>query len=196
MKVKDIVTIVKNSSLKNLNLDDEIIITYVNLAVIEVMSKLNLNMKTEVVKAHKYLSYYELTNEDVDQLLVVHNSEGTRLSESDVLDSKEAKFKLINYKGFLYTCDNDEDLICIYKASIYGLDNLESDVPLPAATLPAIVNYVGYLGISILGSEPNSQENAAIMYSTFVKKCEELDYQGYKINMFNESIDSRLKGFV
>lgn len=197
MKVKDILNIVKSSSLKNLNVPDDMYVTYVYLAIIELMDRFNFNIKSEVVKVYPELSVYEMSNKDIGQLLTVYEEDGRRCIESDTLDSKIAKFKILNYRSFIYKCEEEHDVICVYKATIEPFTDLEDEVYIPNAAIPAVVSYAGYIGISTLGgSDQLSQRDTAQWYQRFEQECMKLDRLGYKVNIFSETIDARIKGFV
>lgn len=192
MLVKDVINIVKNSSLKNLKVSDELLLSYVYLATVELSRRLQTNIKSEIIKATPYITVYELMNDNVDQLLTVYVN-GTKLEDSGTIDSK-SKFKYLTYNSFIYTTDKEEDLLCIYRASPDVYKDTNDYIPLPNTALPALLSYIGYLGISTLGSEPNSTKDAMILHERFDRYCVELELQGYKVSLFNESLGVNHRG--
>ena len=197
MKVKDVVTLVKDSYLRNLNIkDDQVIINYIYLALVELNRRFNLSIKSEVVHAYPDLSVYELRESDVDMLLGVYTSDNCELRESDVLNDKDAKFKILNYNSFIYNTDIEEDLVCIYKTSPNNDLTMDSVLYIPNSMLSALGAYVAYLGYSTIGSDVNSQRESDRLYKLYNIASDTLEGNGYRVNISNESLYGQVKGYA
>lgn len=197
MKVKDVITLIKNSFLKNLSFKtDDNIISYIYLGCVELNRRFNLNIRSEVVHVYPDLAIYELRDSDVDLIVSVYDKNNCKLIESDVINSKNDKFKLINYRSFIYNTDKEEDLICIYKYSPKMITDINDTIQIPDTMLSALLSYIAYLGYSTIGSDVNSQRESDRLYKIYEQACTNLELQGYRINIFNESLYGQVKGFV
>ena len=195
MYVKDIIDIVKVSFLNNLAIskNDSALIKFIYLGVSELYRRFNLSIKSETVLINKDLSLYELKNPDVSMLLGIYDRRGFPLKETDVTDSLDYDYKIINYRSFIIRRPFEGLLYAVYKASPIELKDGDDIIDLPDAMIDALLTYVAYIGHSTINRD---NINEASAYSQrFDLACRELEMQGYKIPLNSETISLHAKGF-
>lgn len=196
MYVKDIIDIVKVSFLNNLAIskNDSALIKFIYLGVSELYRRFNLSIKSETVLINKDLSLYELKNSDVSMLLGIYDIRGFPLKETDVTDSLDYDYKIINYRSFIIRRPFEGLLYAVYKASPIELKDGNDIIDLPDAMIDALLTYIAYIGHSTINRD---NINEASAYSKrFDLACRELEMQGYKIPLHTETLALHAKGFV
>ena len=196
MYVKDIIDIVKVSFLNNLAIskNDSALIKFIYLGVSELYRRFNLSIKSETVLINKDLSLYELKNSDVSMLLGIYDRRGFPLKETDVTDSLDYDYKIINYRSFIIRRPFEGLLYAVYKASPIELKDGDDIIDLPDAMIDALLTYIAYIGHSTINRD---NINEASAYSQrFDLACRELEMQGYKIPLHTETLALHAKGFV
>ena len=196
MYVKDIIDIVKVSFLNNLAIskNDSALIKFIYLGVSELYRRFNLSIKSETVLINKDLSLYELKNPDVSMLLGIYDRRGFPLKETDVTDSLDYDYKIINYRSFIIRRPFEGLLYAVYKASPIELKDGDDIIDLPDAMIDALLTYIAYIGHSTINRD---NINEASAYSQrFDLACRELEMQGYKIPLHTETLALHAKGFV
>lgn len=192
---REVMDVAKNSFLANLSLKDKdnVVLSFVNLGVSELFRRFNLSIKVETVITNPNLALYELRNPDVSLLLGVYDKSGKELMQTDILGGKH-DYKLVNYKSFLLRNPRDGMLFAVYKASPTKLTSTDEVVPLPDSMMDALLTYIAYIGHSTINKD-NILESSAYT-KRFDQACNELENQGYRIPLNNETIDLRLRGFI
>ena len=196
MYVKDIIDIVKVSFLNNLAIskNDSALVKFIYLGVSELYRRFNLSIKSETVLINKDLSLYELKNSDVSMLLGIYDRRGFPLKETDVTDSLDYDYKIINYRSFIIRRSFEGLLYAVYKASPIELKDGDDIIDLPDAMIDALLTYIAYIGHSTINRD---NINEASAYSQrFDLACRELEMQGYKIPLHTETLALHAKGFV
>ena len=196
MYVKDIIDIVKVSFLNNLAIskNDSALVKFIYLGVSELYRRFNLSIKSETVLINKDLSLYELKNSDVSMLLGIYDRRGFPLKETDVTDSLDYDYKIINYRSFIIRRPFEGLLYAVYKASPIELKDGDDIIDLPDAMIDALLTYIAYIGHSTINRD---NINEASAYSQrFDLACRELEMQGYKIPLHTETLALHAKGFV
>ena len=196
MYVKDIIDIVKVSFLNNLAIskNDSALVKFIYLGVSELYRRFNLSIKSETVLINKDLSLYELKNSDVSMLLGIYDRRGFPLKETDVTDSLDYDYKIINYRSFIIRRPFEGLLYAVYKASPIELKDGDDIIDLPDAMIDALLTYIAYIGHSTINRD---NINEASAYSQrFDLACRELEMQGYKIPLHTETLALHTKGFV
>lgn len=196
MFVKDILEIVKVGSLSSLAVadNDSAVIKFIYSGLSELYNRFNLSIKSETIVTNKNMSVYSLKNDDVNLLLSVYNGNGTELKQTDVYESWNYDYKLINYKTFILRQAFDGVLYAVYKASPILIQDKNDKLDIPTAMLNALLTYIAYLGHSTINKD-NINEASSYL-NTFNMLCRDLENQGYKIPLTTESITLQVKGFV
>ena len=195
MLVQDVLDLVK-IKLSNLSLskNDNALIKFIYLGVSELYNRFNLSIKSETVRLNKNLAMYSLRSDDVSMLLNLYNREGTELKQSDVINSRNWDYKIINYKSFLLNKPVDGLLYAVYKASPIILKDGRDVVDLPDAMIDALLSYVSYMGCSTINND--NMNETSMWLQAFERACVALDMQGYKIPLNTETLSISVKGYV
>ena len=186
----------KISSLNNLAIakNDDALIKFIYLGVSELYRRFNLSIKSETVPINENLNLYELRNPDVSLLLGVYDKLGRELKQTDVFNSKDYDYKLLNFRSFLLKKPFNGVLFAVYKASPVVFKDPDDIIDLPDAMIDALLTYVAYVGHSTINRD---NINEASAYSQrFDLVCRELEMQGYKIPLNSETLALQSKGFV
>lgn len=195
MKLSEIINLAK-VRLQNLIVakDQSVLISFINLGMSELYRRFNLSIKGETLVTTHDLALYELREPDVDMLLAVYDKLGKELRQSDVLDSMDYEYKIINYRSFVLRKPFDGYLYAVYKASPTRLTDLEDEVDLPNGMIPALLTYVAYMANSTINRD--NQNEATNQYQIFTQQCTELENQGFKIPLNTEKCAVQCRGFV
>jgi len=195
MLVSDVMEIAKVSSLHNLAIakNDKALIKFIYLGVSELYRRFNLSIKVEPININPDLALYELKSKDVSLLLNLYNSKSQELRQTDVLGG-DYDYKIINYKSFMIKYPKNDLVFAIYKATPPKLEHEYDEIELPDAMIDALLTYVAYMGHSTINKD-NINESSAYL-KRFDEACMELEMQGYRIPLSNESLDLRAKGYI
>ena len=196
MYVKDVMDMAKISSLNNLAIakNDDALIKFIYLGVSELYRRFNLSIKSETVLINENLNLYELRNSDVSLLLSVYDKLGRELKQTDVFNSNDYDYKLLNFRSFLLKKPFNGVLFAVYKASPIVFKDSDDIIDLPDAMIGALLTYVAYVGHSTVNRD---NINEASAYSQrFDLACRELEMQGYKVPLNSETLALQSKGFV
>ena len=196
MNVKDVMDMAKISSLNNLAIakNDDALIKFIYLGVSELYRRFNLSIKSETILINENLTLYELRNPDVSLLLNVYDKLGRELKQTDVFNSNDYDYKLLNFRSFLLKKPFNGVLFAVYKASPIVFKDSDDIIDLPDAMIGALLTYVAYVGHSTINRD---NINEASAYSQrFDLACRELEMQGYKIPLHTETLALQTKGFV
>ena len=196
MNVKDVMDMAKISSLNNLAIakNDDALIKFIYLGVSELYRRFNLSIKSETILINENLTLYELRNPDVSLLFNVYDKLGRELKQTDIFNSNDYDYKLLNFRSFLLKKPFNGVLFAIYKASPIVFKDSDDIIDLPDAMIDALLTYVAYVGHSTINRD---NINEASAYSQrFDLACRELEMQGYKVPLNSETLALQSKGFV
>lgn len=195
MYVQDIVDLAK---IKLLNLpvtkNEDALIKFIYLGTSELYRRFNLSIKSEAVTVNKDLALYELRNDDVSLLLGIYDITGRELKQTDVFNSQDYEYKLVNYRSFLLHRPFNGILYTAYKASPVLLKDKEDRIDLPDAMIDALLAYVAYASHTTINRDNINEAN--VYQQRFDIACKELEMQGYKIPLHTETLALHAKGFV
>lgn len=201
MTIQDIITLAK-VRLQNLAVTKnyDALILFINLGVGELYRRFNLSIKSETIPTNKDLALYEVKTPDISLLLTVFDKYGRELNQSDVVNSNEWEYKIVNYRSFVLNKPFDGYLYALYKASPVTYMDVEDEVDLPDAMMDALLAYISYMAHSTISS-PSSmlsrgQADADIHFARFTSACNELEMQGYKVPLNAETRAIYMKGFI
>lgn len=173
---------------------DNALITFVNMGLGDLYRKFNLLLRSETIDVNRDLALYELRNGDVQMLLAVYDKLGRELRQSDVLDSMDYDYKIVNYRSFLLRKPFDGYLFSVYKASPIPLKDVNDTIILPESMLPALLTYVDYMANNTINRD--NQQATVQTYQAYTAQCQELEMQGFKIPLNTEKVAVQAKGFV
>ena len=195
MKVQELIDLAK-VRLQNLQVSNntDVLISFINLGMNELYRKFNLSIKSETINVSTDLALYELRNEDVEMLLAIYDKFGRELRQSDVLDSMDYDYKVVNYRSFLLRKPFEGYLYAVYKASPVKLVDVNDTVDLPESMVNALLTYIAYMANNTINRD--NQQEAANQYQIFRDLCTELDMQGFKIPLNTEKVAVQARGFV
>lgn len=195
MKVGEVLELAK-IRLNNLIVakNDKALISFINLGIGELYRRFNLSIKSETIDINGDLALYELRNNDVQMLLAVYDKMGRELRQSDVLDSMDYDYKVVNYRSFLLRKPFDGYLFAVYKASPIKLMDANDEIDLPESMINTLLTYVAYMANNTINRD--NQQEASNQYQIFTQQCSELEMQGYKIPLNTETAAIQAKGFV
>ena len=196
MYVKDVMDMAKISSLNNLAVgkNDDALIKFIYLGVSELYRRFNLSIKSETILINENLSLYELRNPDVSLLLSIYDKSGRELQQTDILNSNDYDYKLLNFRSFLLKKPFNGVLFAVYKASPTVFKDSDDIIDLPDTMIDALLTYVAYVGHSTINRD--NVNEASAYNQRFDAACRELEMQGYKIPLHTETLALHAKGFV
>lgn len=199
MLVKDIVDLAK-IKLQNLAVakNDTALIKFTFLGVSELYRRFNLSIKSETLTINENLALYELRNSDVSMLLGIYDIAGKELIQTDIYNSQNYDYKLVNYRSFLLRKPFNGVLYTVYKASPVIFKDMDDEIDLPDAMIDALLCYVSYMSHTTInrGNIRDSIDDSSAYQQRFDAACRELEAQGYRIPLSSETLSLHTKGFV
>lgn len=201
MLVQDVLDLVK-IKISNLNIakKDDSLIKMMYLGAVDLYSRFNLGIKSETLRINTDLTLYELRNPDVSLIINVYDREGKELRQSDTINGNIWDYKIINYRSFILKKPFDGLLYAVYKCSPPRFSKWTDNIDLPDAMINALVLFVAYLANNPIADSPLNNNNSRVIVSTlyeeYLRACEMLEMQGYKVPMLAETYDVQRKGFV
>ena len=199
MLVKDIVDLAK-IKLQNLTVakNDTALIKFTFLGVSELYRRFNLSIKSETLTINENLALYELRNSDVSMLLGVYDIAGKELIQTDIYNSQNYDYKLVNYRSFLLRKPFNGVLYTVYKASPVIFKDMDDEIDLPDAMIDALLCYMSYMSHTTInrGNVRYNIDESITYQQRFDAACRELEAQGYRIPLSSETLSLHAKGFV
>ena len=172
--------------LKNLAIskNDSAMISAINLGMSDLYRKFNLSIKSETVLVNTGLSIYDLRNNDVNMLIALYDRTGREMRQSDVLDSIDYDYKIVNYRQFLLRHPFDGYVFAIYKATNPKVKVEEDEIELPDAMIPALISYIGYVlesTTNTYSARGDTKLEPSFYWKIYTSECAELVNQGYQL---------------
>ena len=199
MLVSEVLALAK-IRLKNLNAhkDENTLISIINLGINDLYSKFNLRIGSETVLTNHDVAVYELRNDDVNLLLAVYDHAGMELRSSDVTDSLNYDYKILNYREFILRKPRDGYVYAVYKSSPVKLVDVNDYIDLPDAMINALLLYMGSMLEHTTNVWDRGQVKMEAMYydQMYEKECNNLVQKGYYMNIDNERLAVQVKGYV
>lgn len=185
----------------NISRNDDALLAYINMGVIDLYEKFNFGIRSETVRIVPEQVVYNLKNDDVNLVLKVYNEDGQELNSSDVVDGISWDYKLINFKTIIINNPNKVDglLYVLYKSSPVPIVDANDYIDLPDAFKEALMLYAMYLGTATIHSEASNEyrswDTKSVFYQLYTSKCAELNSLGYKIPIDSEGMSILAKGY-
>lgn len=181
--------------------ETEMIDQFINMGIADLYNRFNLSVKSEHVQTTNLVSVYTLSNTDVLLLLMLYNSQYRLMRSSELMFSDWWEWKQLNYNSFtLNKPKNDDYVIAIYKGTSESVINDDDVIPLPDSFLDALLLYVNWhinatVSSNMATNGRGGMPEADYMYKQYENACNELELQGYKVNINTETIAIQAKGF-
>ena len=199
MQVKEVLDLAR-LRLKNLNASKDlgVLLSVMNIGVSDLYRRFNLRLGSETVLVHPDLSVYELRNDDVNMLLCLYDEHGRELVQGDVLNSRQCDYKVISYREFMYYPHRGGHVFAIYKASPIKLVNVEDELDLPDAMIPALLTYMCYVleHTTNVWDRGQVKSEPSFYWQLYEKEIQVLINEGYMIPLNTETVAIQRKGFV
>lgn len=181
-------------SLSEIDKSDDVVISYINLGLIELYKRFNILTKVEVIKTSAVVPIYTLRASDINQVISVYDKDGRELISKRNLEDEEYDIIQINFNTFMLTKPSDEELLFVYKAAPPIVTTVTDEIELPYAMLEALLHYIGYRAHGSVNGNVDKENNTH--YMRFEKSCGLLVTEGYEIDSHNISSSVQAKGFV
>lgn len=202
IKASDIIKLVKvQLSNWNISRDESALYQYLNMGLSDLGEKFNLYWRIETIQVVPEQAVYQLKGEDVNLVIEVYDESGKQLVSSDVIDSRDWEYKLINYKTILINNPKRVDglLYVLYKAAHIEVVDENDVLDIPNIFKEALMLYMMYLGTATIRSDASKDSGGWDTRNHFLQmynsKCQELSTNGYKINIGIEGMPIYVKGY-
>lgn len=195
MKLQEVMALIQVRC-PNVSVSDnqDAIINFINLGVAELYRRFNLKIKSETIVTTNDLALYTLRNDDVELVLYVYDKTGRELRQSDVINSMDYDYKILNYRSILLRHPHEGYIYVVYKASPIKLRDMDDEIDLPSTMLDALLTYVSYVLVGTINSDQKNE--SSMFYQMFTRQCDEMVNQGYKISLNSETAAIQAKGFA
>lgn len=194
MLVSDVVSLARDSELKQLSETDEAVIGYIYLGLLELHKRFNVATKVEMVKTVPETTVYNLRSPDILDIISVYGSDGKELLTPYMEDSNEHDITIVNYNTFILRCPKEENLVVVYKAAPKMVHSLDDVLDIPSSMLEALLTFIGYRAYASLDSNSNTENN--VHYMRFERSCDRLTNLGFVNDMPIMARDIKRRGFV
>lgn len=202
IKASDIIKLVKvQLSNWNISRDESALYQYLNMGLSDLGEKFNLYWRIETIQIVPEQAVYQLKSEDVNLVTDVYDESGKQLVSSDVIDSRDWEYKLINYKTLLINNPKRVDVLLyvLYKAAHIEVVDENDVLDIPNIFKEVLMLYMMYLGTATIRSDASKDSGGWDTRNHFLQmynsKCQELSLNGYKINIGIESMPIIAKGY-
>lgn len=203
IQAKEIIKLVKTQlSNWNISRDESALYQYLNMGLSDLGEKFNLWLKIETIDLESAQCVYNLKADDVNLVLKIYDENGKELADSDVINSKEWDYKLVNYKTFvLNNAKKIKGLLYVlYKAAHIEVSDEKDTLDIPSIFKEVLMLYMMYLGTSTIRSDSskdgNQWDSRTHFLELYTRKCQELVLNGYKLAIGAESGPIQIKGYV
>lgn len=208
MRLQDVINAARHSELGGVAVrnDNEAIITFLNLGMLELHKRFPLKMKEHVITLQVGVSMYALPD-DYMYILSASDDSDTTAENPDaplvgvsVNDNKDQRGIFIpSYQEVQVPSVDDRtfiSLIYVAKPTNYTIDNLEDEVDLPETLINCLLHYIGYKGHLGIKGDAQSENNAH--WFRFDRACKEARDLGVAYPVDTWAMPDRLgdRGFV
>ena len=202
IKANDLIQLVKiQLSNWNISRNNDALYQYLNMGLLDLYEKFNLNLRSETIRIVPEQAVYDLKGDDVNLILKVYDEQGQELDSSDVVDSADWDYKLVNYKTFIFHNKSLKDglLYVLYKAAPIQLSDEYDTVDIPPIFKEALMLYMMYLGTATIHSEASNEyrswDTKSVFLTLYNNKCSELMQLGYRVPIDSEGLPVYAKGY-
>lgn len=212
MKISAFIALAKATVLKQLKLDDADILSFVNLAILQVYKKFPINVKEQIVVLQEDIHIYDL-NPDVMSLVSAFTAErylkddkgafiysgSTRdtIVEVTINDSTDPNTVMTPTPGMLMVSHptTGQLLSLLYRAGSVDIesDELDEQIKVTPQYIEPLLMYMGYLGYTSINSTTGVGDSYLTKYNI---ACATLNKEGIVNKNSNTNTKLRDRGFV
>ncbi len=196
IKVSKLLKSVKAVAIKTLPIaqDDDALLTLVEQAVNEIHRRFNTHIGTEVVSTVEDKTFYELKNENVNQLLSVYKTDGSAYPISEIEGDTTANCKIMSHRSFSLNQPTNGSVVCVYAKAPDEVETVDDIIDLPPAFLNALHMYVAFLAHTSINQD-NTKESD-VYQSRYNREVQSLIEDGYKVQIHIETPSVQSRGYV
>ena len=219
MKVSLLIAMIRSCELSNLSetkFTDARVIHFINLAILELSKRFNIEVRAESIKISPYTNVYSLRNKDVIGIVEMYDEEGRELRPQTIIGEESYDYRMINNFTFMlkrkadYTKTveynsvgieqmqeigfPDRELVVVYSALSDLVETVDDELTVPTVFVDPIVAYVGYKAMTSLNANEQGETNISLAkYENSCKTLERSAYNGGEV-ILSKNVDAR--GFV
>jgi hypothetical protein len=175
MTVKEIIRYAKSGGLKPINsTNDDDLIDYINLGVIELNKRFNLNTKEIIIARKPKVQIYPLPT-DTNYIQLVYSDAGKMLRINEEDTPGESVFTPSPFTLLVPLSVKGDKISVVYSASFPRLTDLEDKLELPDSVFEALLHYIAFQAKASIDSSINAESNAHwLRFEASVKNILEL----------------------
>lgn len=194
MTYEQIASMAQKSSLQQITVDNDTVMDFIHLGLIELYSRFNLKVETEILRTEPEATVYDLRSADILQVIGIYNHCGRELAPHHIINDDTWDYKQLNYRSFIFREPKSENIMFVYTAApAYNVDK-NAILPLPQAFISALMDYIAYKGHSTINRDNNNE--ADTYYARFERSVAVLDGLGYRVNISQATLSVQDKGFI
>lgn len=219
MKVSQLISMIRSCELSNLSetkFTDARILHFINLAILELSKRFNIEVRAESIKTSPYTNVYSLRSKDVIGIVEIYDEEGRELRPQTIMGEESYDYRMINNFTFMlkrkadYTSTREynsigveqmqeiefpnSELIVVYSALSDLIETVDDELTVPIVFVDPIVAYVGYKAMTSLNANEQGETNISLAkYENSCKTLEKSAYNGGEV-VLSKNVDMR--GFV
>lgn len=181
IEVKRIFDIVKNITISQLPIKakDNVILQAIDLGVIELYKRFNLNTNIINIETTENVNLYSINENNITNILQIIDKDGIELKQPKFVNDKEADYKILNYRSFILFNPKNEVLTIIYKSSLpKQITSIDDIIDIPLDFINVLIDYVTYRCHITLNNDNLNEVDTH--YQRFEKSCLDLLNSGYK----------------
>lgn len=204
MTVGQIIDLAKNGELNGLNVGSkpEVLVGYMNLGVLELYKRFQLKVEEYIIELQDTTDIYTMPSDYMWMLAAYGEVPIDSVESVNILPINEEDNPLsINTVGWnkvqipVSVVGAYVSIIYVASSPVYTINDLDTEVDLPAQMIEALLMYMGYRANSSIDTGVQTEDS--IYYQRFEASCEKLKQFG----MFNSDdmfMNKRiaLRGFV
>ena len=219
MKVSQLISMIRSCELSNLSetkFTDARILHFINLAILELSKRFNIEVRAESIKTSPYTNVYSLRSKDVIGIVEIYDEEGRELRPQTIMGEESYDYRMINNFTFMlkrkadYTSTIEynsigieqmqeiefpnSELIVVYSALSDLIETVDDELTVPTVFVDPIAAYVGYKAMTSLNANEQGETNISLAkYENSCKTLEKSAYNGGEV-VLSKNVDMR--GFV
>ena len=219
MKVSQLISMIRSCELSNLSetkFTDARILHFINLAILELSKRFNIEVRAESIKTSPYTNVYSLRSKDIIGIVEIYDEEGRELRPQTIMGEESYDYRMINNFTFMlkrkadYTSTIEynsigieqmqeigfpnSELVVVYSALSDLIETVDDELTVPIVFVDPIVAYVGYKAMTSLNANEQGETNISLAkYENSCKTLEKSAYNGGEV-VLSKNVDMR--GFV
>ena len=173
---------------------DSTIISFINLALVELASRFNLKTKATVIRVEEDVYFYELREDDLVRILNIQETDGSDLKFPTV-NKVEYDVKGVNYDSFLLVKPTKKQLVVVYQATIPKVTSASDYIRVQPFLITPILQYVAYKAHTSISGKTDTENNVYFQrYELAIRRLIEDDLLGYPKELIKKH--TQVSGFI